>query len=655
MASETSTPAGPTPPLAAPGAVPAPAPAPAPARDHPVPPVFSWPAFVLVLVGVIAAGTGAPLFHAALAGRYALPPTLATGLAALLAGLVGAAFGAAAALAGRRLAFYEITAAAFLWSLTVGLRVALLPSLRGSPLGAEGLEQQGTLVVVLGLLGTGILAQTAVFIGSTLAYLVAGSGRVDASFSFELYVARSHLKLAPRTLLGLFLFCVTGVLPGALFLLARSFLDDVSERRAERRGLLHARRRMPATLLMTLISIGGVAIGVWALTVVLSVMSGFEADLKKKILGHNAHGMAMKYGDNDFTEWREARQQVLGMAGVAGATPFLYNEVMISAGERLTGGIVKGIDPATIGTVTDLPSSVEEGKLEWLTDPAGITVGPARDARDGAPAGAAARAVAGIVIGREMAAVLRVSVGDLVNVISPFGDLGPSGPQPKSRPFRVAAIFFSGMYDYDSKFAYLELGAAQRFFGAGDSVTGLELKVKDVDSARAVMARVQAGLGGWPYRTKDWGELNRNLFSALQMEKLVMAVILGFIVLVACFIIVATLIMLVLEKTREIAVLKSMGAGIPSIMKIFVAEGLTIGAVGTFFGLVLGLGTCLLVDKVGIPLDPQVYYIDNLPVLIDPAQFALVALASVVLAYLATIYPAIKAARLRPVDGLRSE
>jgi lipoprotein-releasing system permease protein len=242
-----------------------------------------------------------------------------------------------------------------------------------------------------------------------------------------------------------------------------------------------------------------------------------------------------------------------------------------------------------------------------------------------------------------------------VNVISPFGDLGPAGPQPRSRPFRVAAVFYSGMYEYDAKFAYLELGEAQRFFGSGDSVTGLELRVQDVDAARAVMARIQAELGGYPYRTKDWGELNRNLFSALQMEKLVMAVILGFIVLVASFIIVATLIMLVLEKTREIAVLKSMGAGVPGVMKIFVAEGLVIGAVGTFFGLVLGLGTCLLVDKVGIPLDPEVYYISNLPVLVEPAQFALVALVSVALAFLATVYPATKAARLRPVDGLRAE
>jgi lipoprotein-releasing system permease protein len=261
----------------------------------------------------------------------------------------------------------------------------------------------------------------------------------------------------------------------------------------------------------------------------------------------------------------------------------------------------------------------------------------------------------GIVVGRELARALRVYVGDTVNVVSPFGDLGPAGPQPKSRPFRVAAVFYSGMYEYDSKFAYIQLAEAQRFFGAGDSVTGLELKVRDVDTARSVVRRVLSALEGYPYRVKDWGELNRNLFSALMMEKVVMAVILGFIVLVASFIIIATLIMLVLEKTREIAVLKSMGAGLPSIMKIFVAEGLIIGAIGTAFGLILGYGSCVLIEKVGIPLDPEVYYISNLPVLVDPGQFALVALTSMALSYLATIYPATKAARLRPVDGLRSE
>jgi len=415
--------------------------------------------------------------------------------------------------------------------------------------------------------------------------------------------------------------------------------------------VLHSRRRMPETLLMTLISILGVAIGVWALTVVLSVMNGFEGDLKAKILGHNAHGMVMKYGKDDFTEWREARERVLSVRGVAGATPFLYNEVMISAGQNLTGAVVKGIDPATIGTVTDLPRSLEQGELDWLSHPAAIPVPPAHDAS----APAAGRTLPGIVIGRELARSLRVFRGDQVNVVSPFGDMGPAGPQPRSRAFRVAGIFFSGMYEYDAKFAYLDLAEAQRFFATGDSVTGLELKVTSVDAARATLARVQAELGGYPYRTKDWGELNRNLFSALQMEKLVMAVILGFIVLVASFIIVATLIMLVLEKTREIAVLKSMGAGVPAVMKIFVAEGMIIGAVGTFFGLTLGALTCLLVDRVGIPLDPEVYYISNLPVRVDPAQWGLVTLMSLALAWLATIYPATKAARLRPVDGLRSE
>lgn len=626
--------------------------APGPGAAHPVAPVFSTTAFMLVLVGLVAAATGAPLLQALLAGRGGLPPTLAMAGAVLLASLFAAGCGAAAALVARRIGFYEVTAAMLLWVATVALRVAALGSQRGPAAGLEGLEQQGLLVVVLGLVGAGALAATAVFVGATLAYLLGGTGRLDLSVSFEFYVARSHLKLTRRTLLSLFALVVTGILPGLLFLLVRSLVADARERRAERRGLLLGPRRMAETLLMTLISIGGVAIGVWALTVVLSVMNGFEGDLKARILGQNAHGILMKAGQNEFTEWRQVRDQVLSVPGVVGATPFLYNEVMLSSGQRLTGALLKGIDPATIGTVTDLPASVERGgKLEWLSTPESIPASPLRDL-DEPPS---ARRLAGIVVGREMARALRVDVGDQVNVISPFGDLGPGGPQPKSRAFRVAAIFFSGMYEYDAKFAYLELDEARRFFGTGDGITGLELKVTDVDRARAILSRVTATLGGWPYRTKDWGELNRNLFSALRMEKLVMAVILGFIVLVASFIIVATLIMLVLEKTREIAVLKSMGAGIPSVMKIFVIEGMIIGAVGTFFGLVLGYLTCLLVGDVGIPLDPEVYYIDNLPVRIDPSQWVMVALMSLALAFLATIYPATKAARLRPVDGLRSE
>jgi lipoprotein-releasing system permease protein len=626
-----------------------------PGAGHPAPPVFSTPAFLLVVVGVFGSAALAPVAHAFFADRLGLGATLAAGLAALTCAVAGGLLGAAAARAGRRLAFYEVSAATLAWAAATAVIVALPAGVRGGIGALQGLEAQGTLVLALGLLGAGVLCATAVFAGASVAYLLIGSGRLDASLSYELFVARSHLRLSPRTLAALFAMVVTGLVPGLLLALVWSLVRDARERRAYRRGELFHRPRMPATLLMTLISIGGVAIGVWALTVVLSVMSGFEADLKKKILGHTAHGMVLSYGQDEFGDWHRVREKVLGVRGVTAATPFLYNEVMLSTGQNLTGAILKGIDVETIGSVTDLPASVQDGKLEWLRAPEDIPPPDREDGRPQSPRPAPDRALPGLVIGRELAHALRVVVGDEVNVVSPFGDLGPGGPQPKSRPFRVAAVFYSGMYEYDSKFAYIDLGAAQRFFGTGDAVTGLEVKVQDVNAARAVMGRVKFAVGGWPYHTKDWGELNRSLFSALQMEKVVMAVILGFIVLVASFIIVATLIMQVLEKRREIAVLKSMGAGVPSVMKIFVVEGLVIGAVGTAFGLLLGYGTCLLIDRVGIPLDPEVYYISNLPVLVDGSQFGLVAAAALALAYLATIYPATKAARLHPVDGLRSE
>ncbi len=627
----------------------------APPGARPVPPVFSGAAFLPAAAGVLLAPVVAGYGHLLLSDRLALPAPVAGGLALLAAALWAAAGGGLAAAAGRRLAFYEIAAATLLLiAVELGPLTLLLPRLRAAGLAVAAWEAQGKLVLVLGLLTTALGSATAAFMGSTATFLAVGSGRFDPSLSYELFIARSHLRLSPRTLGRLFLVVVTGVVPGLVLGMGWSLWRGVAERRARRRGELRARPRLPATLLMTLISIGGVAIGAWALTVVLSVMSGFEADLKAKILGAHAHGVVLKYGQNDFTEWRDAMKRVLAVPGVAAASPFLYNEVMLSAGQNLTGSVLKGVDVGSVGAVTDLPRNMESGTLEWLAAPQSI---PMPERRGGPPAGEPARArpLPGVVVGRELARSLRVFVGDTVNVVSPFGDLGPAGPQPKSRPFRVAGVFYSGMYEYDAKFAYVNLAEAQRFFGTGDSVTGLELRVRDVDAARATMRRVLVELDGYPYRVKDWGEMNRNLFSALMLEKVVMAVILGFIVLVASFIIVATLVMLVLDKRKEISVLKSMGAGDPSIMKIFVAEGLIIGAIGTAFGLLLGLGSCLLIDRVGIPLDPEVYYIANLPVLIDPGQFALVALASMALSYLATIYPASRAARLDPVEGLRSE
>jgi lipoprotein-releasing system permease protein len=667
-------------------ASPHPAPEEATRRPEAAPAAPSGPrlprAFVATTFGFAAAGVLlAPLVAAvadvALSDRLGLAPGLAAGLAILAGALVAVALGLAAAAAGRRIGFYEIAAAVLLLlALLFGPVLLALPRLRASALVLAAWEAQGTLVVVLGLLLTALFSGAATFTGASLGFLLFGSGRFDPSLSYELFVAKSHLRLSPRALAGLFVLVVTGVLPGLLVVMVRSLRRAARERRALRRGELVWRPRMPATLLMTLISIGGVAIGVWALTVVLSVMSGFEADLKAKILGTRSHGMLTKYGNGDFQEWRKVREQVLAVTGVTGATPFIYSEVMLSAGQNLSGTLLEGIDPSTVGSVLQLPRTIDDGKLDWLVHPEQIPAAPEyrrdpeaffKDAPREAPEGqrpgappperprAGARPLPGIVLGRELARALRVYVGDVVNVISPLGDLGPSGPQPKSRPFKVAATFYSGMYEYDSKFAYVDLAEAQRFFGLGDSVHGFELKVRDVDEARPILRRVLAALEGYPYRVRDWGELNRNLFSALMMEKVVMAVILGFIVLVATFTIVATLIMQVLDKRREIAVLKSMGAGQPSVMKIFVAEGLVIGAVGTCFGLLLGLGTCLLIDKVGIPLDPEVYYISNLPVRMNPVEFLLVALLALALSYLATIYPASKASRLEPVEGLRAE
>jgi lipoprotein-releasing system permease protein len=543
--------------------------------------------------------------------------------------------------------------------------------------------------------------------GASAGVLLGATGKADLSFGYELGIARTHLRLTRRTVLGLGSLALVppGLLFGAgvaasayfktapvdplrlavaaaaamftLFVVGRFLVH-----RAQLARLLPGqRRRRPATAVMTAISIAGVAVGVWALTVVLSVMSGFEADLKHKILGTNSHGFLLKYS-SDFSEWKSVEPKVAAVPGVVGVTPFILNEVMIAEKDSLTGSELKGIDPDTVGSVSELPKQVIAGELSWITSPEKIPDTPVKlkdsagqmgdledyqlkigTRRETHPEEAntkgvnaeALKKMPGLCLGKEMSSQLRVWVGDVVNVITPLGDIGPTGPVPRSRAFRVACILYSGMYEYDSKFAYIALAEAQKFFRLGNNVTGLELKFRDVDAARALGRKIVATLGGYPYRAKDWAELNRNLFSALKLEKLAMAIILTFIVLVACFNILSTLIMLVLEKTKEISILKSMGARDASIMKIFVVEGLTIGAVGTAMGLLLGLASCSFIERYGLRLDPDVYYISNLPVNADGAQFLMVAGISLALSYLATLYPSIKASRLSPVDGLREE
>jgi len=561
-----------------------------------------------------------------------------------------------------------------------------------------------------------LLASASAFLlglwGASAGLLIGAGKSPDFAFAYEVGVARTHLRLNLRA--GLMLAWIGLALPGALF--GAGILTDwragardltlwhkagavlgiaafvlliaywIRARILQARLLPGQAKRRPATLVLTFISIAGVVVGVWALTIVLSVMSGFEGDLKQKIIGTNAHGMLLKFTD-DFSEWKSVLPTVRAVPDVVGATPFILNEVIIANSKgNPSGAELKGIDSASVGSVSDLPKQVIAGDLAWIDTPQNIPVATAvapnasasqqlqgedyqeyldstfARRRDHPEEGSAAKVdpatltkMPGICVGKEMSHGLRIWVGDVINVITPMGEMGPTGPLPRSRAFRVACILYSGMYEYDSKFAYISIPEAQSFFRMKDNIVGLEMKFRDVDQARGMGRKVVAALKGFPYRSKDWADLNRNLFSALKLEKLAMAIILTFIVLVACFTILATLIMLVLEKTKEISILKSMGARDASIMKIFVLEGVTIGAIGTLIGCLMGLASCSFVARFGLRLDPDVYYISYLPVTVDLGQFALVAVISICLAYLATLYPAITASRLSPVDGLREE
>ena len=240
-------------------------------------------------------------------------------------------------------------------------------------------------------------------------------------------------------------------------------------------------------------------------------------------------------------------------------------------------------------------------------------------------------ALPGIVIGKEMARNLKIFMGDVVNVVSPVGELGPTGPVPKARAFRVAGMFFSGMYEYDSKFVYIDLDEAKDFFSTKGGVTGVEYKVTDIDNTQGIGRQMLVALGGYPYRTKDWMEMNRNLFSALKLEKnFAMFIILALTMYMASFLILVTLVMVVMEKGKEIAILKSMGATDTSVMKVFVTYGVIIGVLGGGVGLTLGILICLGIQQFGIGLDPEVYYITNLPCRIDTLEVSLVATAALV-------------------------
>lgn len=416
------------------------------------------------------------------------------------------------------------------------------------------------------------------------------------------------------------------------------------------------------------LSILAVAVSSCMLISVLSVMGGFRADLKKKILGNHAH-IVVDQALGELEDWEPILEQARGAEGVIGATPYLQTEVMVSSLSNRAGAILRGIDPASVGDVTDLAANITNGKLEYLAHPEDIldsSVGATRKSpidamledpppdREPKPdTEPAVEAIPGLIVGQELARALRLVVGDRVTVVSPRGELGPTGPIPKTRPFRIAAIFYSGMYEYDMKHAYVDLEVAQRFLKAEDAASGIEIKVKDVEKAPAMAADLALVLDQGQLRVRDWKMMNQQLFGALALEKLAMFITLGIAILIAGFSVFGTLTLLVQEKRREVGILKAMGASAQGVIRIFVIEGLLIGAAGGLLGLGLGFIMTFAAEHFGIRMNPEVYYIDKLPVTLDPTEFALVGAATVVVCLAATLFPAYQASRVRPVDALR--
>ena len=399
---------------------------------------------------------------------------------------------------------------------------------------------------------------------------------------------------------------------------------------------LRAKQKQAFVSLITILSIAGVTVGVMALIVVIAVMNGFDADLKARILGGQSHIVLMRHG-SAFKQYRLVMEEVLKTPGVEAATPYIITQGMLRSKSGAVGAVVRGIDPQTAGQVMKTLAQVT------LTD-----VSAKSNSEKSAPE------VPGIILGKELARNLGVIEGEMIHLISPRGMLSPIGHIPAMKQFKVAGFFQSGMYEYDQTFAFIHLKDAQRMLRMADSATGIDIRVTDIYRARDIAEKLIAKLG-FPYWARDWMQMNKNLFRALKMERWVMAIILILIVLVAAFNIASSLIMLVMSKTRDIAILKAMGATTKSIRKIFVFGGMVIGSVGTVLGLCLGLVLCTLLKHYDIyELTGDIYYFTTtLPVKIEIFWVIGIVAAALVICFLATLYPAHQAAKLDPVEAIR--
>jgi len=397
---------------------------------------------------------------------------------------------------------------------------------------------------------------------------------------------------------------------------------------------LKAKRKQGFISLISIISVAGVAIGVMALIIVLAVMTGFTKELRDKILGINSHIIVQRYG-GEIDDYQAVAAAISGIEGVSATTPYIYTQTMITSQRAGTGAILRGVDPATADGVLNIEKYLKGCTLADL--------GRREDRRPPA-----------IILGSELARQLRVYRGDKVRLMSSSGPLTPIGIIPKIRVCTVAGIFQTDMYEYDSSLAYVSIATAREFLDLDDAVHGVEVRVDDIYQANVLARRMEKLLGA-NFVAKDWMRMNKNLFSALRLEKTALSIIVALVVLVAAFNIVSTLIMVVMEKNRDIAILKSMGASSAQIMKIFIYEGLVIGVTGTVLGVGGGLGVCALLSRYQFIKLPDVYPLSTLPVTVVATDVATIAASAVVITLAATLYPSWQASKVEPATALRYE